>query len=144
MSITRKITIGIAAAAVAAGTAAAVVDAAAASTATHTSRFTAVVLKSTQVRSTFMQAEKDMQRGKVIGYDAVSCAFNVSTHKASCDGSFARPNGLLYVHATVDQTGHGSGRVTGGTRAYKGASGTIKLAPGSGQNQTKITITYTS
>jgi hypothetical protein len=143
MRITRKITVALATAAVAAGGAAAVVDAAAASTATHTIRLTAVVLKSTSIKNSFVQAEKDMQRGKVTGYDAVSCAFNNATHKANCDGSFARADGMLYVHATVDQTGHGTGKVTGGTRAYKGATGTVALAPGSSQNQTKITIRWT-
>jgi len=143
MSITRKITIGIAAAAVTAGVAAAVVDAAAASTTTHTIRLTAVALKSTQVKESFVQAEKDMQAGKITGYDSVLCTFNSTTHKMVCDGSFARADGLLYVHATVNQTNHGTGRVTGGTRAYKGATGTVTLAPGATQNQTKITISYT-
>jgi hypothetical protein len=50
---------------------------------------------------------------------------------------------MLYVHATVGQTGHGTGKVTGGTRAYNGATGTVALAPGSSQNQTKITIRWT-
>ena len=143
MSITRKITVALAAAAVAAGGAAAVVDAAVASTTTHTIRLTAVTLKSTQIKNSFVQAEKDVQRGKITGYDSVSCVINTRTHKANCDGSFARADGMLYAHATVSQTGHGTGKVTGGTRAYRGATGTMTLAPGATQNQSKITITWT-
>ena len=92
--------------------------------------------------TTFVQAEKDLQGGKVTGYDAVNCTFHNATHKASCDGSFARREGQLYVHATVGPTGHGTGKVTGGTGAYKGATGTVTLAPGSSQARTKITIIY--
>jgi hypothetical protein len=144
MNLTHKIVTALAATAVAAGGMAVAVEAASAQTSSHTVHFTAVSLKSTQVMNGFAQAEKDVQRGKIIGYDAVSCAFNTKTHKASCDGSFARGDGLLYVHATVGATGHGSGKVTGGTRAYKGATGTITLSPGARQNQTKITITYSN
>jgi hypothetical protein len=143
MYLTRKIAVALAAAAVTAAGTAAVVDAAAASTTSHTIRLTAVALKTTQIKNSFTQAEKDVQRGKVTGYDSVSCVIDNTIHKAVCDGSFARATGMLYVHATVGQAGHGAGKVTGGTRAYKGATGTITLAPGTTQNRTKITITWT-
>jgi hypothetical protein len=142
MNLAYKIGTALAAAIVATGGMAVAVEAASASTSSHTIRLTAVALKSTQTKNGFLQAEKDVQHGKVTGYDAVSCAFNATTHKPSCDGSFARAAGTIYVHATVGANGHGSGKVTGGTRAYKGATGTVTLAPGANQNQTKITITY--
>jgi hypothetical protein len=143
MNIVRKIAVTAAAAAIATGGALAVVGAAAATSSSHTIKLTAVTLKSSQVGNSFVQAEKDLQKGRITGYDSVSCALNAKTHKIGCDGSFARADGQLYVHATVAQNGHGSGTVTGGTRAYKGATGTVMLAPGANQNQTRITITYT-
>lgn len=144
MNTTTKIGVALATAGLAVAGGLAVVDAAAASTTTHTLRLTAVQLKSTQTNGAFVQAEKDVQAGKITGYDAVNCVFNSKLHKIVCDGSFARSNGMIYVHAAVSQTGHGKGTVTGGTRAYKGATGTITLAPGATQRQTKITITYSS
>ena len=143
MNTTRKIGVALAAAAVAAGTGVAAVDAAAAAT-SHTLHITAVQLKSTQTKSGFLQAEKDVEKGKVTGYDAISCKFNFKINKAVCDGGLSRTGGMLYVHAVVGQTGHGKGTVTGGTRAYKGATGTIAIAPGAAQNQTKLTITYSN
>ena len=142
MTVIRKLGVAAAATAVLTGAAFAAVEAAAATSTSHTIKLTAVQLKSSQGSNSFTQAEKDLQHGTVTGYDAVSCVFNVKTHRVGCDGSFARKDGVIYVHATVGHNGRGTGRVTGGTRAYKGATGTIALAPGAGRNQTKITITY--
>lgn len=142
MNIARKLAVTAAAAAIATGGALAAVEAAAATATTHTMKFTAVTLKSSQAGNSFVQAEKDVQNGKIAGYDTVSCAFNTKTHKAACDAAVARANGLIYVHVVIGQTGRGTGTVTGGTRAYKGATGTVTTAPGANQNQTKIAITY--
>lgn len=129
-------------AALTAGVTTAALAAAAASPAQHTIRLTAVQLKSSQIGNSFVQAEKDLQRGKVTGYDTVTCVFNTKTHKAGCDAAVARANGLIYAHVVVAQTGTGSGKITGGTRAFKGATGTVTVSPGSAKNRTKIVIKY--
>ena len=143
MLTSRKTAAAVAAGAalVAGGTVAAIN--ASASTAHHTLRLTAVSLQSRQIGNSFVQSEKDLQKGKVTGYDTVTCRFSRTSPKANCDAAVARSNGLIYIHARVAQSGNGSGTVTGGTHAYQGARGTVTLAPGNGQRQTKITINFT-
>lgn len=121
MNIKGKIGVAAATAGLAVAGMGLLVQAASATSSSHAIHLTAVQLKSTQVNSTtFVQAEKDLQGGKVTGYDAVNCTFHNATHKASCDGSFARRDGQLYVHATVGPTGHGTGKVTGRNRCLQG------------------------
>ena len=109
----------------------------------HTLTLTAHTVKSHQLNNTFVQEERDTKGGSFFGYDIVDCAFNVSTHKGSCDAQFAFAAGSLFVHATVDNQGNGTGTVTGGTRQYKGATGTIQVTSTS-SSTTRLVITYTT
>jgi hypothetical protein len=55
----------------------------------------------------------------------------------------ARAEGILYARATVNlDTGKGTGKVTGGSGAFRGASGTADIEPGSSPDSNTITITY--
>lgn len=119
------------------------VGTASAGAATHTLRLTAVQLAKIQTGSHEVTASKDIQNGKATGTDVVTCVANVNTHNANCDAAVARRRGLIYAHVTVAlATGKGSGKITGGTRAFKSATGTIAVSPGSRQNTTKVTLVY--
>ena len=109
----------------------------------HTLRLTAAPLGELQSGNHDITAGSDTQSGKATGFDASTCVVNVVTHSASCDAAVARAHGLIYAHVTVSlSTGQGHGTVTGGTRAYRRAAGTVTVAPGSAQNTIRITLVY--
>jgi hypothetical protein len=144
-STTKQLTFGFAAvlgtAAVVAG--AAGVSAAPAAPTTHTLRLTTAQIKDVIVKGVDVATDSDMQKGKTTGYDVTSCVIDSNTHKASCTVAVARSKGLIVGRAVVNVlTGKGSGKVTGGTRSFKGARGTITVAPGSSANTSKITLRY--
>jgi hypothetical protein len=118
---------------------------ASAGSASHTLKFTSVQFKDVMVNGVDVAADRDVLNGKTIGLDTTSCLINRSTFTATCDVALALPGGLLYGHDVINvKTGKGSGTVTGGTRAYKGATGTSSVAPGSSPNSPQITIVYHS
>lgn len=111
--------------------------------ASHTLKMTSVQFKDVMVNGVDVAADRDVQGGKTTGLDTTSCLINQRTFTATCDVALARADGLLYGHAVINvQTGKGSGTVTGGTRAYKGSTGTISVAPGPNPNSAQITIVY--
>lgn len=117
--------------------------AASASTGTHTLRMTASQIKDVVINNVDIATDRDVQNGKTTGYDVTSCVMNFQTHTATCDVAVARRAGLLYGHITVNvSTGKGSGKVTGGTRGFKGATGTISSAAGSSPSAINVTIVY--
>jgi hypothetical protein len=119
------------------------VGAASASTSNHTLRITATQTSDTIVNGADVATDRDEQQGRTTGYDVTSCLVDVRTHLAHCDVALARPNGVLYGHATIDvRTGTGHGRITGGLRSLSGAHGTISVAPGSSPDVSMITISY--
>jgi hypothetical protein len=78
--------------------------------------------------------------GKTIGFDVVY--FTVTGNSALVNVAFDIKGGLLYGTLTTTNGGKTfSGKVTGGTRTFKGATGTItaKTLPG---HKTAITIVY--
>jgi hypothetical protein len=135
--------VGIGVAAVAVGTGA--LSAASAAPTSHTLRLTTTQVKDVIVGGTDVATDRDAQNGATTGYDVTSCLVNPQTHLAVCDVAVARQQGVIYGHATINVTnGTGSGEVTGGARAFKGACGTIAVEPGSQPNSSKITIVYRS
>lgn len=107
----------------------------------HTLKLVAHTVKSHQFNSQFVQEERDTKGGSFFGYDIVDCAFSATTHKGNCDAEFAFAAGSLFVHVTVDNQGNGTGTVTGGTRHYKGATGTIQVTSTS-NSTTQLVIVY--
>lgn len=94
--------------------------------AVHTMTFRTPQIQDRHFGDADVATDKNVQAGKVVGYDVTSCKVNVQTHIARCDVALARVAGLMYarVHINV-MTGHGAGTVTGGTRHFAGASGTV-------------------
>src|SRR5215472_7765307 len=94
-------------------------------------------------KSTFGAQDTDVNAaGKTIGFDELYfAATSASSAAANVTGDFK--GGLLYGTFTVN-LGTGAitnGKVTGGTGAFKGATGTITAKPISSK-KTAVTITY--
>src|SRR5215472_1920532 len=94
-------------------------------------------------KATFGQQDTDVNAaGKTIGFDELYfAATSASTAAANVTGDFN--GGLLYGTFTVNfKTGAiTNGKVTGGTGAFAGATGTIKAKPIS-STKTAVTIVY--
>lgn len=107
--------------------------------AVHTMTFRTPQIQDRHVGDTDVATDKNVHAGKVVGYDVTSCKVNVQTHIARCDVALARAAGLMYARAHVNvETGHGAGTVTGGTRHFTGASGTVSVDGG------RVTIHWTN
>ena len=118
----------------------AISHAAAAGNPTHTMVFTAHQLGSKQTSPTsFVNAEKDVNAGKVVGFDVLSGSYNPSTKSTVVKIAISRRGGILY--AELHGTDSLAGRVTGGSGAYAGVKGTITAAQGSGDS-VRVTLTY--
>jgi hypothetical protein len=95
-------------------------------------------------KTTFGQQDTDVNAaGKTIGFDELYfAATSASSAAANVTGDFS--GGLLYGTFTVNfKTGAiTNGKVTGGTGAFAGATGTIK-AKSISKTKTAVTITYT-
>jgi hypothetical protein len=117
---------------------------AAPATTEHTLKFTASQIADSQVGNHDIAADKDSQNGKVVGYDTTDCLINVNTRVAHCDVTLARAAGTLRGRISFNiSTGVATGVVTGGTRAYRGVSGTLSARAAS-QKTTAITVRYHS
>jgi hypothetical protein len=133
-------------AAVVLGTAGALVPAlASASSATHTLKFTAVQVKSVAfTKTTGANQETDLNAaGKTIGFDMIYFKF-ASAGTAAVNITVDTKGGFLYGTAAVGKTGAvTNGKVTGGTGAFKGATGTLKAkALNKAGTRHAVTITY--
>jgi hypothetical protein len=111
--------------------------------AAHTLKFTAVRTKGISfTRSSGGDQETDVNSaGEVIGFDVVYAKIT-GKNSATVNAAFDLKGGLLY--ATVTTTNGGKtfkGKVTGGTGAFKGATGTI-IAKAISSKKTAITIIY--
>lgn len=111
---------------------------------THTLRFTTVQIGDHISGDYDIAANKDVQNGKVAGYDVTDCLVNFHTHVANCEITLARPEGMMRGTVTLNlDSGTGTGVITGGTRAYRGVTGTI-AAKSLSQRKTAVTLTYHS
>lgn len=93
---------------------------------THTLTFKTQQISHKVIGNVDVAANKELQNGAVTGYDATSCRLDLQTHVAHCDVAAARAAGLIYAHVSIHlDTNRGSGVVTGGTRRFAGATGTV-------------------
>jgi hypothetical protein len=111
--------------------------------AAHTLKFTAVTNKSVAFTSKAGGSqETDVNSaGKTIGFDVVYFTIR-GKNSATVNTTFDIKGGLLY--GTVTTTNRGKtfkGKVTGGTEAFRGATGTITAKALRG-HKTAITIVY--
>lgn len=100
---------------------------ASAHTVTHTLKFTSVQQATAKFSKTTGGAEdKDVNKaGKVIGYDVLRFSFNPKTQTASIGVAVDTKGGLLYGVLGESRGPVSRGKVTGGTGAFHGATGTI-------------------
>ena len=85
--------------------------------------------------------DKDVVNGHVIGADSISCVPTSKT-TADCDVSASYKHGELYGTFTLNfKDGSLAGKVTGGTRQFQDATGTIKGTSISDTKE-KVSITY--
>jgi hypothetical protein len=146
MKLRTRISITAIATAAAAGTTAAIlVPAASAHPVSHTLKFTTV--EEGQVafsRTVSVAQDKDVSpAGKVIGYDVIRFVYNPRTSTGTISAAIDLEGGFLYgqLRQTGSPVSHGT--VTGGTGAFKGATGTITAKALNQQDtRTAVTITY--
>jgi hypothetical protein len=121
--------------------------AASAHPATRTLQVTAVLTSQTAFsKTTAGRAENDLNSaGQIIGFDVAYVVVNPQTRTASGNVTFDTSGGLLYGTLTFTSSPVTHGTVTGGTGAFRGATGTIvgKALNQSG-TRTAVTITYTT
>ena len=110
----------------------------------HTLAFVSSDLGSEQTPPNHLvQASTIQVSGETVGFAASMCTLHVSTTLLTCDIAAASVPGMLYAHVSIDtQSGMVTGIVTGGTHAYKGATGTVAGQPGTQSGETDITIVY--
>jgi hypothetical protein len=110
----------------------------------HRLTFTGHALTSVQSANHLIESDKAVKSGHTIGYTANSCTFDFNAGQAHCWVSLALPKGQLRSKVTVDaQSGQSAGRITGGTGAYRGATGTVTGQQGANRNTVKITLRWT-
>jgi uncharacterized Fe-S center protein len=112
--------------------------------ATHTLTFKSVQLSSANTSKTsFVDVDKDVAKGKKIGGDVLSCKANATFSHIHChfaagfkggiiDGTFNLSQGKDNLH---------NGKITGGDGKFKGVTGTI-TGTASGHNNENVVITY--
>jgi hypothetical protein len=93
-------------------------------------------------RYTFVGTDVNRHQGKVVGYDTVSGKFNIHTGKAFLRVAVSRKGGLLFAHVTVPESGHFTGKVTGGRGRFSGATGTVRGFSPKHSNKTFVRVRY--
>ena len=120
---------------------------ASASSATHTLKFISVQ-KSTVMftKTTGANQDTDIAAGNTIGFDMIYfAATSATTGNVNITGDIS--GGFLYGTGTINfKTGaFSNGKVTGGTGAFAGATGTIKAKNlNAAGTRTAVTITYST
>jgi hypothetical protein len=90
----------------------------------------------------FAGTDVNRHHGKVVGYDTISGKFNRHTHKAFLRVALSRKGGLLFGQLTIGQSGHFTGKVTGGRGRFSGATGTIRGFDPPHSNKTFVRVRY--
>jgi hypothetical protein len=86
--------------------------------------------------------DTDMSGGHKIGFDTIDCVPSSTGKTADCDVTGSYKQGQIYGTFTLTfKSGALTGTVTGGTRKFVGATGTIKGTAVSATKE-KVTISY--
>ena len=90
----------------------------------------------------FVGGDKDVSGNLTIGADSISCVPSSDKKTAACDVAASYKGGQIYGNFTLTfKDGSLIGKVTGGTRLYKDAVGTIK-GHAISDTKEKVSITY--
>jgi len=90
----------------------------------------------------FVGADVDMSGGHKIGMDTIDCVPSSTGKTADCDVTGSFKQGQIYGTFTLNfKDGSIAGKVTGGTRKFVGATGTITGTAVSDTKE-KVSITY--
>jgi hypothetical protein len=111
----------------------------------HTLKFISDLSRSTDfTKSALGRQDTDLnEAGKIIGFDMLYIVINPKTGTAKANVTIEVKGGLLYgvLNLTDSPTSHG--KVTGGTGAFKGATGTVTgKALNNAGTRTAVTIVY--
>ncbi len=90
----------------------------------------------------FTTVDRDAATGVKVGLGMLDCAPNLSTHKVSCDVTFALRGGLLRGKLNFSPVA-GTGTITGGTRDFQHVTGGTITAVPAGHDEL-VTFTYHS
>ena len=113
-----------------------------ASSNTKTLKFVSVEIASHGIDSThFVGADKVKQNGNVVGFDSTSCVATSNAQTFKCNVGAAFKGGEIYGTFTDNAKGDLTGTVTGGTRQFAGATGTISGTAASKTSE-NVTVTY--
>jgi hypothetical protein len=75
--------------------------------------------------TSFIVENNDLVGARRIGTSTLTCRV-VSDAKAACTITFRRTEGTITARLTLEfSESHGTGKITGGTKKYAGASGTL-------------------
>lgn len=105
---------------------------------THTLTFDSVTKSQSHLGKTAgVSFDKDLNTAhKVIGYDVLT--WEGQSH---ADVALALKDGFIYAHLAFTKTGAVTGKLTGGSGKYAGATGTVKGTSVS-KTKTEVTVTY--
>jgi hypothetical protein len=112
--------------------------------ATHTLTFKSVQLSTSNTSKTsFVDVDKDVVKGKKIGGDVLSCKANASFSLIRCNFAAGLKGGIIYgtFRITNAHDNLKNGKITGGVGAFKGVHGTI-TGTTAGKNNENVTIHY--
>jgi hypothetical protein len=105
-------------------------------------KFTANTVAHRNFKTHYINGDKDLNGGHLIGIDTLQCIVTNNGKTANCDVAAAFRRGLIYGTFSQNlKNGALSGKVTGGTRFFKDAAGTITGKPVN-DNQEAVTVTY--
>jgi hypothetical protein len=113
--------------------------------ASNTLRLTSVQISEKEFSGNhFVDSDKDVSKGKVIGFDVVEGVYHPKAETFTLDLAGSLQGGIIYAHGTGNgRTGKFKGSITGGTGRFKGVRGTVTgHALGDQDQNEKLVITY--
>jgi hypothetical protein len=108
----------------------------------HTLKFRAIKLTSHGFgKTSFVQTEKDVSKGKFIGNDILDAKFNPKTNGLRGVVTAAFKGGTITASVSGADPNPLTGKILSGTGKYNGISGTLTATSGS-HNSENVTLVY--